>query len=439
MINLVPKNQQNLAGIYGIFNIINGKVYIGQTNKFSGRCIKHRSDLKRNRHKNQYLAAEYKKYPKDKFEFCVIEIVSDLKLLTERENYWLIEAFAFGKNCYNFAMAQDHISRIIDPDEYKRLTALWVLRGKNRTKEYKLISPEGKLFEGKGIRKFCLEQNLNEKQINALLHGTLKSSKGWTIPNGIPRIQKISKYIGKILISPDDKEVILDVSPMKFCIKYNLNYQNFMAMLKGDIKSSKEWRFPGVIPKRKKKEKISKRKKEFSLISPDGVIYSGTNISKFAKEHNLSFKSLSSLLLGNIKSHKEWRKPEDKEYSRYKTYDIKLISPTGEIFGPIKGIRKFAKDYGLYIYAIKLLANGGLKSHKGWKLFGNKEIKRKMKKYKSITILSPNGKEYSGTVSELSKICGLKESSLRNLPSKRRISLLGWKLIKVELNENYKI
>jgi len=47
------------------------------------------------------------------------------------------------------------------------------------SKEYELISPEGKMILIKNLAKFCKENNLNENCIRHVIAGRNKSHKGW--------------------------------------------------------------------------------------------------------------------------------------------------------------------------------------------------------------------------------------------------------------------
>lgn len=47
---------------------------------------------------------------------------------------------------------------------------------------------------------------------------------------------------------------------------------------------------------------------EYSIISPEGAVYSVNNITKFAKEHNLNPGALGEVLRGSTAQHKGWTK-----------------------------------------------------------------------------------------------------------------------------------
>ncbi len=73
-------------GIYGIFNFLNGKLYIGSTNNLKSRLRQHKKGLKKQKHKNKYLQNSWNKYGESAFEFHVIEYCPKEKLI-EREQF----------------------------------------------------------------------------------------------------------------------------------------------------------------------------------------------------------------------------------------------------------------------------------------------------------------------------------------------------------------
>lgn len=76
------------AGIYGIFNRVNRKWYIGQSVEMNVRLNMHRWRLKRGEHQNDHLQKSFLKHGEAAFEFRVVEIVPEAEL-DARERFWI--------------------------------------------------------------------------------------------------------------------------------------------------------------------------------------------------------------------------------------------------------------------------------------------------------------------------------------------------------------
>lgn len=61
------------AGIYMIQNTLNNHKYMGSTNNFKRRIIRHRSELRTNKHHSLYLQRAYNRYGEDKFTVSILE------------------------------------------------------------------------------------------------------------------------------------------------------------------------------------------------------------------------------------------------------------------------------------------------------------------------------------------------------------------------------
>lgn len=77
-----------MTGIYGIRNIINGKLYVGQSSNIESRWKTHQYDLNHNRHHNKHLQAAWNSYGEDAFLFFVIE-ECHVKDLNGYEMFWI--------------------------------------------------------------------------------------------------------------------------------------------------------------------------------------------------------------------------------------------------------------------------------------------------------------------------------------------------------------
>lgn len=79
-----------VSGIYSIKNLINSKIYVGQTVDLQRRLNDHKRCLCKNTHHNVYLQREYNKYGSENFEFVILE-KCDVNMLDKREVYWITQ------------------------------------------------------------------------------------------------------------------------------------------------------------------------------------------------------------------------------------------------------------------------------------------------------------------------------------------------------------
>lgn len=77
------------SGIYQITNKVNNKIYIGSSVNIEKRWREHKSDLKNNRHHSKHLQRSWELHGSSAFEFTILEIVENSKLLLEREQHYL--------------------------------------------------------------------------------------------------------------------------------------------------------------------------------------------------------------------------------------------------------------------------------------------------------------------------------------------------------------
>lgn len=75
------------AGIYVIRNLVNGKEYVGKAVLLRKRKQEHWRLLRKGCHPNPLLQNAWKKYGESAFRFELIETVTDLSILAEREHY----------------------------------------------------------------------------------------------------------------------------------------------------------------------------------------------------------------------------------------------------------------------------------------------------------------------------------------------------------------
>lgn len=72
-------------------------------------------------------------------------------------------------------------------------------RSHRKGKQYALLSPDGKIFQGTGIKELCKEYNLNAYYLGLVVKGEKESFKGWTRAPERPQVTLISSRISRQL------------------------------------------------------------------------------------------------------------------------------------------------------------------------------------------------------------------------------------------------
>ena len=83
------------CGIYMIRNKVNGKIYIGQAVDIEGdRWIRHRRELRDNKHYNEHLQRSWDKYGEESFEFSIL-LECEESDLNMYEQYYIFELMTY--------------------------------------------------------------------------------------------------------------------------------------------------------------------------------------------------------------------------------------------------------------------------------------------------------------------------------------------------------
>lgn len=125
------------CGIYTIENLVNHKIYIGQSIDIELRWKKHLEKLSSDTHYNYHLQQSWNKYGKESFEFSVLEECSE-ELLSEREIHWITASNSFDpSNGYNKTLGGEGGKPTEETREKKRQSMLGKNKGRIRTEETK--------------------------------------------------------------------------------------------------------------------------------------------------------------------------------------------------------------------------------------------------------------------------------------------------------------
>jgi len=83
--------REKICGIYKITNNINDRIYVGSSFDIKERWHRHKTDLRTNKHGNNYLQNSWNKYGECNFIFSMIESFkfTTKEYLLNREQYWI--------------------------------------------------------------------------------------------------------------------------------------------------------------------------------------------------------------------------------------------------------------------------------------------------------------------------------------------------------------
>jgi group I intron endonuclease len=167
-----------MKGIYKIRNMINKKVYIGQTDRLNEREREHFYRLERCVHHNEHLQKSFNKYGKDNFKFEIIELTEDLD---DRELYWLNEYGGLNSNnTYNF---KDPKTK--EWSEYTKVKQSKSMLGENNPNYGNKWSEEQKEKLSKMKKGKTLEDRIGKERAELAKQKMSKSQKGRKHPEEV--------------------------------------------------------------------------------------------------------------------------------------------------------------------------------------------------------------------------------------------------------------
>jgi group I intron endonuclease len=196
------------VGIYAIRNVINNKRYIGSSSYLNKRYYDHKRRLKNKIHFNSVLQKAWNKYGEQNFVYEILENC-DKSILLDREEHWIEKLKSHvSENGYNMCKIP-RVSRLGFKASFETILKMKKsLGGKNhpmwgkhlkketvqkikdlqtgiskptsgKRKTFTVISPDEKIIEFTGLRRFCREHNINHSMLWRVLSGKQKEYNGW--------------------------------------------------------------------------------------------------------------------------------------------------------------------------------------------------------------------------------------------------------------------
>lgn len=124
---------EKVGGIYKITNLVNGKFYVGSSVDIKNRLRQHFGNLRRGTHHNHHLQNAWNKYGAEAFEHSMLEQVTGIETLVEREQFWIDELQANERGYNARTKADSNFGHCPSPETRAKIGA--VNRGRKITEE----------------------------------------------------------------------------------------------------------------------------------------------------------------------------------------------------------------------------------------------------------------------------------------------------------------
>lgn len=178
----------NVYSIYKVTNTHNSKVYIGFSKNFEYRKYRHKHFAFSKKKINCFYTA-LRKYGWECFNWQIIYQSKDkLHCLNEMENYFINEyrSFVGFTDCHGYNMtlggdgtvghhlpkSKEHKEKISKALSGKNKSKQHILKASfARSKEYKMIDPQGNFIIIKNMSEFCRKNNLNQSHMISVCKG----------------------------------------------------------------------------------------------------------------------------------------------------------------------------------------------------------------------------------------------------------------------------
>ena len=277
-------SRTTIPGIYKITFKYDGRMYIGSSINIHNRWYNHKK-----LNSGQVICRALKKYGIENFDWDIIETVSDLSKLTEREQYYLDYFKPFVDLHQGF-----NVRKIADSN--------LGVKASNETRQKQSIAKKGKKFSATHIEN--MKKNWRGKRNDSYFENASIRMLGLQNPATRPEIkEKISK--SKIGVKWSDE------NNYEIRIKEHIQRAtNTMNILHSTVEFKEKMKNIHTGSKRSdssKKKMSDWQQRTYEIISPTGEIFflQSKDLKEFCSQRKLGYSNLQQTSK-TLKSYKGW-------------------------------------------------------------------------------------------------------------------------------------
>lgn len=281
--------------IYKITNLVDGKSYIGQTN----RTFYQRYRIKWwNRISNEYLTRAVKKYGVESFKIEILEHALNQRQLNKKEIYYIDKFKTLCPNGYNF-----HTGGLNHKTSEKLRKKMSKTQRKRLEKKYVLIK-DGKEYRFKNQTSFAVKHNLKTSTLSMLIRGVFRCYKGFHLPETDVRFKRKTDKVRYLVDANGKTHEVCNI--FRFAKQHGLNHDCLSKLFSGKIRIHKGFHIVNLPPLPERKKQI------FDVKYSSIVLVKGDEYLTIPRENRLNFAKtigidLYALLSGKRLMSRGWK------------------------------------------------------------------------------------------------------------------------------------
>lgn len=229
--------ERNISGIYIIKNTVNKKVYIGSAVCLKQRFIGHKNQFKKQEHNNRFQNF-VNKYGFKTLNFEIIELVSDIKNLIEREQYWIDYYQSYkSKNGFNICKIAGSTLDVKMPESHVK-SCKERMKG-NKYRLNKKWSDKEKQEIGYRSKEMWKNNPEKKKRMAKKVSEAKKGVSIWNKNKPHPMKGKVHPNRKNVLVFKNDILIDECYGTKEVCDKYNLDRAAVSRVCNGKLKTTK--------------------------------------------------------------------------------------------------------------------------------------------------------------------------------------------------------